>query len=136
MPLEGHHYYLSFNPPFMEDDPETKRWNTITGISLVVAVAISIAIGFLTEPLNGVFSVLILSGLFLSVEFYLRDESRKSGGPSTADGVIVAGILLAGIGACGFVYSYTDNVMITSVCVIAAMMVAAAVMIIRNRRFL
>jgi len=120
----------------MEDDPETKRWNTITGISLVVAVAISIAVGFLTEPLNGVFSVLILSGLFLSVEFYLRDESRKSGGPSTADGVIMAGILLAGIGACGFVYSYTDDIMITSVCVIAAMMVAAAVMIIRNRRFL
>jgi len=48
----------------------------------------------------------------------------------------MAGILLAGIGACGFVYSYTDDIMITSVCVIAAMMVAAAVMIIRNRRFL
>ena len=120
----------------MEQDLETKRWNNITGVSLVIAIIVSIAVGFLTKPLNGVFSVLILSGLFLAIEFFLRDISRKSGGPSTADGVIMAGVILAGIGVCGFIYTYTEDVMITSICVIATMMAAAGVMILRNRRYL
>ncbi len=120
----------------MEEDPETKRWNNITGISLAAAIIISIAVGFLTVPMNGVFCALLLSGIFLAVEFYLRDASRKSGGPSTADGVIMAGVLLAGIGACGFVFTYTDDVMITSICIIAVLIVAAGVMVLKNRNYL
>ncbi len=120
----------------MAEDPQTKKWNNITGVALVSALIIGIAVGILYGLMNGVFSFLTLSGVFMSISFYLRDESRTSGGPSTADGAIMGGVILAGIGVCGFVYTQTDDVMITSVCVIAVMIAASAVMIVRNRRFL
>ncbi len=120
----------------MAEDSETKRWNTITGVALAIAIVISVAVAFVYGIINGVFTLLILTGLFLAIEFYLRDSSRKSGGPSTADGIIMGGVLLAGIGACGFIYTFTNDVMVTSICIIAVMFVAAGVMIMRNRSYL
>ena len=120
----------------MAEDPETKKWNTITGTALVIVLIASIAVAVFSGIGNGVFTLLILTGAFLAVEFYLRDSSRKSGGPSTADGVIMGGVLLAGIGVCGFIYTYTNDVMITSVSIIAVMIAAAAVMILKNRTYL
>ncbi|MBE6528156.1 MAG: hypothetical protein E7Z64_03170 [Thermoplasmata archaeon] len=120
----------------MTEESETKRWNSITGAALAAAIALGIGVGIFLGLMQGVFTFLIASGAFLALSFFLRDESREVGGPTTADGAIMAGVLLAGVGVCGFVYLYTEDVMITSVCVIAAMLCASAVMLIRSRRFL
>ncbi len=120
----------------MEEDPQTKKWNMIAGVALITAIIIGITVGYLTEIMNGVYAFLIVTGIFMAVSFYLRDESRKSGGPSAADGAIMGGVLLCGIGICGFVHSYLNDVTITAVCIIAVLIASSAVMIVRNRRFL
>lgn len=120
----------------MSEDAETEKWNRLTGAGFVIAIAAGIVVGYLTVWMNAVFTFLIVTGVFLAASFYLRDDSRKTGGPSAADGAIMGGVLLAGIGACGIVYESTKDVMITAICIIATMFLASAVMIIRNRRFL
>jgi len=120
----------------MVQDPETAKWNKITGISFVAALAIGAVVFVFTDIFMALFAVLIASGVFFAVSFYLRDDSRKAGGPSTADGAIMAGVLLAGIGVCGFIHYFFDNVTLTAICIIAVMLAAAGVMVIRNRRYL
>jgi len=115
---------------------DTKKWNTNTGIAFAAAIVIGIAVGLLTDIFNAVYAILIVFGCYFAVSMYLRDESKKNGGPSAADGAIIGGILLAGIGVCGFLYYYTENVIATSVAIIVVMLIAAAIMIVRNRRYL
>jgi hypothetical protein len=52
------------------------------------------------------------------------------------EGAVMGGVLLAGIGVCGFIYSYTSDVTLTAICIIAVLIVSSAIMIIRNRRYL
>jgi len=120
----------------MAQDSETAKWNRITGISFAVALAIGAVVFVFSDIFIALFAVLIASGVFFAVSFYLRDESRKSGRPSTADGAIMAGVLLAGIGVCGIIHYFLDDVTITAICIIAVMIAAAGVMVVRNRRYL
>lgn len=120
----------------MADDPETKKWGTITGIAFVVALIAGSAAGYLLGLPYALYTFLIVSGIYFAISFYIRDDSKDTGGPSVADGAIMGGVLLAGIGACGFIYGYTDDVTITAVAIIAVMIVASATMILRNRKYL
>ncbi len=115
---------------------DTKKWNTNTGIAFVAAIVAGIAVGLLTDIFNAVYTILIVFGCYFAVSMYLRDDTNECGGPSAADGAIIGGVLLAGIGVCGLLYYYTENVIATSVAVIAVMLMAAAIMIVRNKRYL
>ena len=123
-------------PTTMTEDPETMKWNRTTALFGIVAIALGAVVFYLSDVFNAVFTILIVSGIYFAVSFYLRDESRKSGGPSTADGAIMAGVLLAGIGVCGFIHYFFNDVTITAVCIIAVMIATASVMIVRNRKYL
>lgn len=120
----------------MSEEPETKKWNNVTGAAFAIAIVIGAVVGYLTEWMNAVFAFLIVSGIYFAVSFYIRDDSRKSGEPSMTDGAIMGGVLLTGIGICGFIYYYTKDAMITAIAIIAVMLIASATMIIRNRRYL
>ena len=120
----------------MEPDQETKKWNTITGIAFAIALVAGAITGYKFGFLFAVYTILIVSGVYFAVSFYIRDDSKETGGPSAVDGAIMGGVLLAGIGACGFIYGFTEDVTITAVCIIAVMIAASATMIIRNRKYL
>jgi len=119
----------------MSTADDTKKWNNITTIAFVVAIVAGVAVGVFTDAYNAVYTILIVFGCYFSIAMYIRDDTRKTG-PSSADGAIAGGVLLAGIGVCGFLYYYSENVIATSVAIIAVMLVAAGIMIVRNRRFL
>ena len=116
-------------------DEFTKEWNTATATVLAIGLIIGLWIGINTSMMNLVFTILIVSGLYFAVSFHLRDDDI-GGGPSSASGAIMGGVLLAGIGICGFIHYFTSDVTITAVGIIAVMLVSSAVMIIRNRQYL
>ena len=120
----------------MAELDRTAKWNKITGAAFIVSLIASAVVGIFGGLMTGTFTFLVLTGVFMTISFYLRDESRTSGGPSVTDGAMMGGILLAGIGVCGFIYTYTENVMITSICIIVVLVASSMVMIVRNRRFL
>lgn len=117
------------------EENDTKKWNIATGVVMAIGLILGLAIGFYTTMMNLVFTMLIVSGVYFAVSFHLRDDDI-GGGPSSASGAIMGGVLLAGIGTCGFIHYFTSDVTITAVGIIAVMLAASAVMIIRNRQYL
>jgi len=117
-------------------DEKGTRWDLITGVAMAAAIAAGIVVARMTEFFNGVFAVMIVSGLYLAFSFYIRDDTRGSGKISEADGPIMGGVLLFGIGVSGMLHYYIDNVTITAVSIIAFMILASAVMLIRNRELI
>jgi len=120
----------------MSDGPYVNEWNNGARYAFVIAIAIGLYVGYTTEIVNGVFVILILSGAYLAVSFYFKDKKDDSGGPSEFGAAMVGGILVAGIGACGLVYKFTDDVIITVVCVLAVIIVTSAMMAMRYRKYL
>ncbi|MBR4685366.1 MAG: hypothetical protein IKP04_02425 [Candidatus Methanomethylophilaceae archaeon] len=115
---------------------ENKQHNITTGAAFGIAILLGIFIGINYGIMNGVFTILIVSGVYLSVSLYLKDKEENTGGPSELGAAITGGILLAGIGACGFVYSFTESVVITVVCLIAVMLLSSAILFSRYRKYL
>jgi hypothetical protein len=120
----------------MTDDPSTKKWNIATAIALIVAIIAGIAVGYYVDLMMGIFTILIISGGYLAASFFIKDRNDRSGGPSEYGAAVMGGVLLAGIGACGFVYRFTDNVMITVACVLGVVMLASVVMIFFYKAYL
>ena len=120
----------------MSGDSDVKKWNTAAAFAFVVAIIAGILVAYFTEIVNGVFAILIISGGYLAVSFYIKDRNDTSGGPSEYGAAVMGGVLLAGIGACGIVFRLTDNVMITIACILAVVMLASLVMIFRYRKYL
>jgi hypothetical protein len=120
----------------MGENPETDKWGKIAGAAFLSGIIVGVLVGYFTEWMNAVFTFLIFSGVFLAVSFSLRRDIEAVGGLNPADGAVMGGVLLAGIGACGFIYYYTHDVTITAVSIIVVMIIASAVMMIRNRRYL
>ena len=113
-----------------------KGFDAVTAAACALAVAAGIAVGFYLGPANGVFTVLIASGAYLALSFALKERKERDEGPSELGAAVTGGVLLAGIGICGFVYSFTEEVPVTVVCLIAVMVLSAAILFIRYRRYL
>jgi len=120
----------------VSEDSDVKKWNTAAAFAFAVAIIAGILVAYFTEIVNGVFAILIISGGYLAVSFYIKDRDDTSGGPSEYGAAVMGGVLLAGIGACGIVFRLTDNVMITIACILAVVMLASLVMIFRYRKYL
>ena len=120
----------------MAEDSDVKKWNTATACAFAVAIIAGILVGYFTEIVNAVFTVLIISGGYLAVSFYIKDRNDTSGGPSEYGAAVMGGVLLAGIGACGIIFRLTDNVILTIACILAVVMLASVIMIFRYRKYL
>ena len=114
----------------MSSEPNIKDNSTAVGAAFAVALLIGVTVGFLTKDfMNAVFTILIVSGVSLAVLFHLRDKRKDSSGPSEFGAAVMGGVLLAGIGACGFVHYFTQDVTITAVCLIGVFIAASLVMV-------
>jgi hypothetical protein len=121
----------------MDDDRSTRRYNMAASAAFIVAIVLGAAVWYYTGNfINAVFTILLVSGLYLAVSFYLRDRKERSNGPSEFGAAIMGGVLLAGIGASGFVYSFTQDVTITVICLIAAFIASSIVMVTFYRKYL
>jgi len=120
----------------MSDDPDTKKWNTASGVAFAIAIAAGLLVGYFTEFILGIFTIFTISGLYLSIAFYIRGKKDISGGPSEFGAVVMGGVLVAGIGVCGFIYMFTENVVLTIACVLGVVMLSTAVMIISYKKYL
>ena len=72
-------------------------------------------------------------GLYVGLSFVFKDRGNDNFGPSEADVSLVGGIILAGIGVSGLVYSVTSDVLYTVVLLIVIVAVAGIIMAIKNR---
>lgn len=115
---------------------EYKQYNITTGAAFGIAFLLGMFVGVNHGIMNGIFTILILSGAYLSLSLYLRDREDNTGGPSELGAAVVGGFLLAGIGVCGLVYNFTESVVITVVCLIAVMLLSSAILFSRYRKYL
>jgi hypothetical protein len=115
---------------------QIRKQNAAIGASLAIAVIIGIVVGMYFDIANGVFAVLVASGVFLTLSFLLKEKKEGNDGPSELGAAEMGGVLLTGIGICGFIYSLTQNVAVTVVCLIAVMVLSAAILFFRYRRYL
>ncbi len=115
---------------------ESKQYNITTMAAYIAAIVVGVVVGIYFGFMNGVFTVLVISGAYLALSFFVKDRKENEGGPSELGAAVMGGILLAGIGVCGFVYSSTEDVAIAVVCLIAVMILSSAILFFRYRKYL
>ena len=102
--------------------------------AFLLAVAFGLLIGFTTgDYLSAVWVVLIVFGLYVMVASRLKSDSNDSFGPSEADVMVAGGVVMAGLGAAGLVYTYTGEVVYTAVVILVVVAVTGIVMAVKNR---
>ena len=114
----------------------SKQYNITTIAAYIAAIVAGIVVGIYFGFMNGVFTVLVISGTYLALSFFVKDRKDSEGGPSELGAAVMGGVLLAGIGICGFVYGITEDVSITVVCLIAVMILSSAILFFRYRKYL
>ena len=120
----------------MSNDPYVKEWNTATGSAFAIAILIGLFVGYKTEMINAAFTMLVISGLYLAVSFYLKSRKDDSGGPSEFGAAVMGGVLLCGLGVCGFIFKLTGDVIVTVICILAVVMASSVAMIMSYRKYL
>ena len=102
--------------------------------AFLLAVAFGLLVGFTTgDYLSAVWVVLIVFGLYVMVASRLKSDSNDSFGPSEADVMVAGGVVMAGLGAAGLVYTYTGEVVYTAVVILVVVAVTGIVMAVKNR---
>lgn len=118
----------------MTNDNSGRMWNGITAGAILLAVVLGIVLYVVTgDAFDAVFAMILVFGLYLAISSRFRNKDEEGYGPSDADVVAVAGILLAGIGVAGFAHSLTGNVLITVAVIIAIVAVVGILMAVKNR---
>lgn len=111
-----------------------RMWNGITAGAILLAIAIGIVLYVVTgNVFDTVFSILMVFGAYLAVSSRFRNLDDDGYGPSEGDVTMVAGVLLAGVGAAGFAHSLTGDVMITVAVIIAIVAIVGIMMAVKNR---
>ena len=112
----------------------TRTWNAIAAGVFLLAVALGILIYMSTgDVFDTLWTILIVFGLYVGLPSVFKDMGNDNFGPSEADVSLVGGVILAGIGVSGLVYSFTSEVLYTVVVLIVIVAVAGIVMAIKNR---
>lgn len=114
----------------------SKQYNITTIAAYIAAIVAGIVVGIYLGFMNGVFTALVFSGVYLALSFFIKDRKENDGGPSELGAAVMGGVLLAGIGVCGFVYNFTEDVAITVVCLITVMILSSAILFFRYRKYL
>lgn len=112
----------------------SRTWSAIAAGVFLLAVALGILIYMDTgDAFDALWTILIVFGLYIGLSSAFKDRGNDNFGPSEADVSLVGGVILAGIGLSGLVYSFTDEVLYTVVTLIVIVAVAGIVMAIKNR---
>lgn len=112
-----------------------RTWGAISAGAFLLSIALAIILYVVTgDPLTALWTILIVFGIYMAVTAPLRSKGGDGAfGPSAADASVAGGILLAGVGATGFVYDYCQDVLITVAVFIVIVAVVGIVMAIKNR---
>ena len=113
-----------------------RTWAAISLGVFLLSVALAIVIYIQTDDIgNALWTLLIVFGLYATVAspFRVDSEGDSNFGPSPADATMAGGLLLAGIGLAGLVYSFTDEVLYTVVVIIVVMALIGIFLAIKNR---
>ena len=116
---------------------ETKYGRTQSAIAIgafLIAIAVGLLVGYFKDDyLTAVWVVLIIFGIYMVFASKFRSNNNDSFGPSEADAAAAGGIIMAGIGAAGMVYTFTEEVIFTAVVLLVVFAVTGIVMAYKNR---
>ncbi|MBP3385608.1 MAG: hypothetical protein J6K69_01970 [Candidatus Methanomethylophilaceae archaeon] len=111
-----------------------RTWNAVSIGVFLIAIALGILIYTSTNDIFDAFwSILIAFGAYMALSSPFRKEEVDSFGPSMSDAICAGGVLLAGIGASGLLYSFTGEVLYTAVVIIVIVALVGIILSIKNR---
>jgi hypothetical protein len=106
----------------------------ISAGAFLLAVAFGLVVGYTTgDYISAIWVVLIAFGLYMVVASRFRNRDQDSFGPSEADAMVAGGLVMAGIGAAGLVYTYTGEVVYTAVVILVVLALTGIMMAVKNR---
>lgn len=111
-----------------------RTWSAISVGVFLLSLALGILLYMQTNDVFDAFwTILIVFGIYMAVSSVLRPNDTDNFGPSPADATIAGGVVLAGVGAAGLVYSFTGEVLYTAVVIIVVVAVVGMMLAIKNR---
>lgn len=120
----------------MTDDTGMKgrTWSAIAAGALLIAIALGLILYWYTEDLLNAFSaILLVFGAYMAATSFARKGREDSFGPSDSDAAMAGGIIVAGVGVTGFVWSFSGEVAITVAVLIIIVAVVGIVLAVKNR---
>lgn len=115
-----------------ETNPRTL--NAVSLGAILIAIALGLIVYAMTEDMTGVAcAILIVLGLYLVFASFFYSGDKSGYGPSTRDMTLVAGGVLAAIGAAVGIQAYNGNTLITIGVFIIIIAVIGIIMAVKNR---
>ena len=118
----------------MSDNGSNRTWNAIAAGALLIAIALGIILWWYTgEAINAFSMILLVFGAYMAATSFARKGREDSFGPSDADAAMAGGLIVAGVGVTGFVWSFTGEVAITVAVLIVIVAVVGIALAVKNR---
>ena len=91
-----------------------RTWNAIAAGALLIAIALGVILYWYTGDLLNAFSaILLVFGAYMAATSFARRGREDSFGPSDTDAAMAGGLIVAGVGITGFVWSFSGSVAVT-----------------------
>ncbi len=111
-----------------------RTWSAIAVGVFLIALALALIIYWVTvDWLNAFATMLVVFGVYMAVASFARKGGETNFGPSASDSAFAAGAIVAGVGVTCFVYSFSDEVLITAAVLIIIVAIVGIAMAIKNR---
>lgn len=111
-----------------------RTWSAIALGALLISVALGLILYWYTGDLLNTFgTILLVFGIYVAATSFAKKGGEDNFGPSAADASLASGSVVAGIGVTCFVYSVTDEVLVTAAVLIIIVAVIGIVMAVKNR---
>lgn len=112
----------------------SRTWNAIAAGALLIAIALGIILFWYTGDLINAFSaILLVFGAYMAATSFARRGREDSFGPSDADAAMAGGLIVAGVGVTGFVWSFSGSVAVTVAVLIIIVAVVGIALAVKNR---
>ena len=111
-----------------------RTWNDIAAGALLIAIALGVILYWYTGDLLNAFSaILLVFGAYMAATSFARRGREDSFGPSDTDAAMAGGLIVAGVGITGFVWSFSGSVAVTVAVLIIIVAVVGIALAVKNR---
>lgn len=111
-----------------------RTWNAIAAGALLIAIALGVILYWYTGDLLNAFSaILLVFGAYMATTSFARRGREDSFGPSDTDAAMAGGLIVAGVGITGFVWSFSGSVAVTVAVLIIIVAVVGIALAVKNR---
>lgn len=112
----------------------SRTWSALAVGALLIAIALGLILYWVTDdPLNTFATILLVFGIYVAATSFARKGGESNFGPDSGDAALAGGALVAGVGLTCFVYSFSDEVLITVAVLIIVVAVIGIAMAVKNR---